>query len=177
MALWVFGYGSLLWDPGFEPVETRKAVLKDYHRSFCMLSIHYRGTEEKPGLVLALDQADGGQCTGVAFRAADEDADAVLAMLRERELISYAYYEDNVTVTDESGQDIDCVTYIINRDNDQYCHHDLETQAQLITRSTGTRGPNRDYLYNTKARLDALNIRDKDMTWLTNRVRELSQND
>ena len=98
-------------------------------------------------------------------------------MLRERELISYAYYEDNVTVTDESGQDIDCVTYIINRDNDQYCHHDLETQAQLITRSTGTRGPNRDYLYNTKARLDALNIRDKDMTWLTNRVRELSQND
>ena len=177
MALWVFGYGSLLWDPGFEPVEARTAVLKDYHRSFCMLSIHYRGTEEHPGLVLALDKAKGGQCTGVAFRAADEDADAVLAELRKRELISYAYYEDVVTVTDEAGNEIDCVTYIINRENEQYCDHDLETQAQLITRSTGTRGPNRDYLFNTVAKLDSLGIRDDDMAWLTVRVRELSQKD
>ena len=74
MALWVFGYGSLLWNPGFEPAETQRAVMKDYHRSFCMLSIHHRGTEEEPGLVLALDTAPGHQCTGVAFRVKEAEA-------------------------------------------------------------------------------------------------------
>ena len=177
MALWVFGYGSLLWDPGFEPAETRKAVLKGYHRSFCMLSIHYRGTEEVPGLVLALDQAEGAQCTGVAFRVAEAEEDAVLNALRKRELISDAYYEDRVLVSDEAGETIDCVTYIINRQNRQYCHHDLETQAQLIARSTGVRGPNRDYLFNTQDMLTSLNIRDDDMAWLVTRVREITQKD
>lgn len=177
MALWVFGYGSLLWDPGFEPAETRKAVLKDFHRSFCMLSIHYRGTEEVPGLVLALDQSEGAQCTGVAYRVKETEEEKVLGALRERELISDAYYEDKVVVIDEAGSKITCVTYIINRLNQQYCHHDLETQAQLIARSTGVRGPNRDYLYNTQDRLKTLQIRDDDMDWLVRRVREITEKD
>ena len=68
--LWVFGYGSLIWDPGFPVAERRIATLKGWHRSFCMRSIHHRGTVEKPGLVLALDRAEGASCTGVAFRVA-----------------------------------------------------------------------------------------------------------
>ena len=82
MALWVFGYGSLLWNPGFEPAAKVKAVLKDYHRSFCMLSIHHRGTVEEPGLDLALDESDS-TCTGVAFRVAEVDEDRVLAELHD----------------------------------------------------------------------------------------------
>ena len=86
--LWVFGYGSLLWNPGFPHVETVLAVLEGYHRSFCMRSIHHRGTETEPGLVLALDAAPGARCHGIAFRvAADAQAETLeigRASCRER---------------------------------------------------------------------------------------------
>lgn len=174
MALWVFGYGSLLWDPGFTPVRKVKACLKDYHRSFCMLSIHHRGSEEDPGLVLALDTQDGGQCTGVAFQVAEAEEDAVLAQLRERELISSAYYEDTVNLTCDSGEVIPALAYIINRDHVQYCQFDLEKQAQIIAQAVGGRGPNTEYLFNTSEHLTDLNIKDADMEWLVQRVRALT---
>lgn len=173
MALWVFGYGSLLWNPGFEPVERRRAVLRDYHRSFCMLSIHHRGSVEEPGLVLALDAATGQQCTGVAFRVADNEQDEVLAELRERELISSAYYEDTLPVHLDDGSSVPALCYVINRDHEQYCQYDLELQAQMIARSTGGRGPNPEYLYNTAVHLDHMDIKDEDMRWLVSRVRAI----
>jgi len=173
MALWVFGYGSLLWNPGFTPVESRKAVLRDFHRSFCMLSIHHRGSEEEPGLVLALDAAKGEQCTGVALCVAEAEEDAVLAELRERELISSAYYEDTLSVTLEDNSQVQALCYIINPDHRQYCQFDLETQAQMIARSNGGRGPNSEYLYNTAAHLDQMGIKDDDMRWLVTRVRAI----
>ncbi len=174
MALWVFGYGSLLWNPGFTPAQTVKARLHDYHRSFCMLSIHHRGSEEDPGLVLALDTYPGGQCTGVAFQVAENEEDAVLASLRERELISSAYYEDHVDLISDSGETIHALAYIINRDHVQYCQFDLEKQAQIIARAVGGRGPNTEYLYNTASHLTQLDIRDDDMDWLVQRVRALT---
>lgn len=173
MALWVFGYGSLLWNPGFEPVERRRAVLRDYHRSFCMLSIHHRGTVEEPGLVLALDAAQGQQCTGVAFRVAEDEEGEVLAELRERELISSAYYEDTLPVQLEDGSTVSALCYIINPEHEQYCQFDLERQAQMIARSTGGRGPNPEYLYNTAVHLDHMDIKDDDMRWLVGRVRAI----
>ncbi len=173
MALWVFGYGSLLWDPGFTPVRQVKARLHDYHRSFCMLSIHHRGTVDDPGLVLALDRQAGGQCTGVAFEVAPDQEVAVVAYLRDRELISSAYYEDTVTLQTDQGETISALAYIINRDHVQYCQFDLERQAQMIAHAIGGRGPNTDYLFNTAAHLDALGIRDDDMAWLVQRVRAL----
>lgn len=176
MALWVFGYGSLLWNPGFEPVEKRRAVLKDYHRSFCMLSIHHRGTEAEPGLVLALDTAPGQQCTGVAFRVREEEEDQVLAALRERELISSAYYEDTLKTVLDDGSEVETLAYIIDRSHVQYCNFDLETQAQMIARSTGGRGPNPEYLYNTASHLDEMKIKDDDMAWLVQRVRQITAN-
>lgn len=175
MALWVFGYGSLLWNPGFVPVEAVRARLDDYHRSFCMLSIHHRGTEEDPGLVLALDQQAGATCTGLALRADDQAADTVLAMLRERELISSAYVEMELPLTLDDGRTVDAVSYVINRDHRQYCQFDLETQAQMIARSRGGRGPNDEYLFNTADHLKGMDIRDRDMEWLATRVREINQ--
>ena len=83
-SLWVFGYGSLIWNPGFPVAERRIATLEGWHRSFCMRSIHHRGTVERPGLVLALDRAEGAACTGVAFRVAPGAEAAALAGLRER---------------------------------------------------------------------------------------------
>ena len=105
--MWVFGYGSLLWNPGFEPVDQVTAVLADYHRSFCMLSIHHRGTQETPGLVLALDHAPGAQCTGVALKAAPHEAETVLAYLRERELVSAAYIERHVPLRLADGRAVE----------------------------------------------------------------------
>jgi len=172
MTMWVFGYGSLLWNPGFEPTEAVTAVLSGYHRSFCMLSIHHRGTVEKPGLVLALDEADS-QCTGVAFRVAAEYEDRVLAELRERELISSAYLERHVPISLEDGRTVEALAYVINRDHEQYCQYDLETQAQLIARSVGGRGPNPEYLFNTAAHLTKMGISDADMDWLVTRVQAL----
>jgi len=174
MAFWVFGYGSLLWNPGFTPVRQVKARLHDYHRSFCMLSIHHRGSEEDPGLVLALDTQPGGQCTGVAFQVADEDVDTVHAELRERELISSAYYEDTVELVSDDGDKIPALAYIINRDHDQYCQFDLEKQAQIIANAVGGRGPNTEYLFNTAVHLNELQIKDSDMDWLVSRVRALT---
>ncbi len=174
MALWVFGYGSLLWNPGFTPAQTVKARLHDYHRSFCMLSIHHRGSEDDPGLVLALDAQQGGQCTGVAFKVNVNEEDTVLAMLRERELISSAYYEDTVDLITDDGKTIPALAYIINRDHVQYCQFDLEKQAQIIARAVGGRGPNTEYLFNTSDHLTQLEIRDDDMDWLAQRVRALT---
>ena len=175
MAMWVFGYGSLLWNPGFTPAEIRRAVLHDYHRSFCMLSIHHRGTEDEPGLVLALDKTPGATCTGVAFRVETLEEESVLEMLRERELISSAYQEHILDVTLEDGTVVPTLAYVINRDHVQYCQFDLETQAQMIARSVGGRGPNTDYLYNTADHLTAMKIRDDDMTWLVDRVKTLAE--
>lgn len=173
--LWVFGYGSLLWNPGFTPVETVTARLSGYHRSFCMWSIHHRGSEEDPGLVLALDVAEGATCDGVAFRVADEEADTVLAMLRERELISSAYYEDVLPLALSDGREVPALAYIINQDHVQYCGDlTLERQADVIASAVGGRGPNTEYLFNTAAHLVELGVTDPDMDWLVARVRELT---
>jgi glutathione-specific gamma-glutamylcyclotransferase len=173
MALWVFGYGSLLWNPGFVPRETVKARLVDYQRSFCMLSIHHRGTVTDPGLVLALDHQHGAACTGVALRVADDEQASVLDMLRERELISSAYYEDHVDLITDTGQPVRALTYIVDRAHAQYCQFDLEQQAQIIARAQGGRGPNTEYLFNTAAHLAQIGIDDPDLTWLVGRVRAL----
>lgn len=173
MALWVFGYGSLLWNPGFEPAETVKAVLHGYHRSFCMLSIHHRGTETHPGLVLALDQDANARCTGQGFRVRDGEEDTVITMLRERELVSSAYLEVNLPIHLDDGREIEAVTYVIDPDHQQYCHFPLEKQAQMIASAIGGRGPNREYLANTSAHLQTLGINDPDMEWLNARVSEL----
>ena len=172
MTMWVFGYGSLLWNPGFESVEAVPSTLSGYHRSFCMLSIHHRGTVEEPGLVLALT-ASSGTCTGVAFRIAEPDENRVLAELRERELISSAYVEAHLPLALEDGRTVDALAYVINRDHEQYCNFDLETQAQMIARSVGGRGPNPEYLFNTAGIWNRWGINDPDLTWLVTRVRAL----
>ncbi len=96
--MWVFGYGSLLWNPGFEVAESVIATLPGYARSFCMRSIHHRGTVEQPGLVLALDESVRSACEGMAMRVAAGHEAQTLEYLRERELISSAYVEKNLTV-------------------------------------------------------------------------------
>lgn len=174
MTMWVFGYGSLLWNPGFVPVESVKARLDGYHRSFCMLSIHHRGTEARPGLVLALDAAQGQSCTGLALRVRRDEEAEVLGYLRERELISSAYVERHVPLALTDGREVEALAYVIDPHHRQYCSFDAETQARMIARATGGRGPNSEYLFNTVAHLEQLAIRDAELDWLAERVRAIA---
>lgn len=173
--MWVFGYGSLLWEPGFDFTEKVMARLDGWHRSFCMRSIHHRGTEAEPGLVLALDAAAGGACTGLAFGVAPENAERVLAYLRERELISSAYLERLLPVALADGRLVEAVAYVIDPDHVQYCGGlPLDEQADIIARARGGRGENRDYLWNTARHLHELGIADPELDWLAARVRHLT---
>jgi cation transport protein ChaC len=173
--MWVFGYGSLLWNPGFEVARQEVAVLRDYHRSFCMRSIHHRGTEDHPGLVLALDEAAGTTCSGLALAVAEGQEAQTLDYLRERELVSAAYLERELEVELHSGETVCAVTYVIDPHHDQYCGGlELETQAQIIAHAVGGRGPNTEYLYNTAQHLTEIGLTDPDLDWLSHRVRALT---
>jgi len=175
MTMWVFGYGSLVWNPGFDVQDQVIATLPNYARSFCMRSIHHRGTDDHPGLVLALDEAAGTQCQGVALSVATEKQDEVLEYLRERELISSAYLEKFLMLDLSDGRSVEAVTYVVDPHHVQYCGNlPLEEQAQIISTAVGGRGPNTEYLYNTAAHLGELGIMDSDLDWLAGRVRALS---
>lgn len=172
--LWVFGYASLLWNPGFEIVEQKLAVLSGYHRSFCMSSIHHRGTVEKPGLVLALDAMEGAVCHGLALRVPDDRIDPTVAYLRERELISSAYVEKLLPLEFEDGGQATALAYVIDPGHQQYvAGMSLEKQAQIIATAIGGRGPNTEYLWNTADHLREMGVEDTDLEWLSARVREL----
>jgi len=173
-ALWIFGYGSLMWDPGFAVDERTTARLDGYARTFCMRSIHHRGTVEQPGLVLALDEKNGAICDGLALRVAAGQEAGTLSYLRERELISSAYLEKQLTLKLKGGRNVQAVTYVVDADHVQYCGNlPLEEQAQVIAHAVGGRGPNPEYLFNTYAHMAALGIRDADIEWLCDRVKKI----
>jgi cation transport protein ChaC len=170
--LWVFGYGSLIWEPGFEFVEKRLATLAGYRRAFCMASIRYRGTPEAPGLVLALDRETAAACRGVAYRVAGPIAAATLDYLRARELVSYAYDEARLPVRLDDGPEVEATTFVSNRAHPQYRGGlSLDDQADVIARAIGPRGPNADYLLNTVASLEALGLHDPELHHLAELVR------
>lgn len=168
MELWVFGYGSLVWKQGFEVAESRKARLDGYRRRFCMWSIHHRGTEDEPGLVLALEPADGAACDGMAFRAADPET--ALAALRERELVSAAYHERRLPLWTPEGE-VEAVAYVVDTAHRQYARDlTLSQQAEIIGRAAGGQGPNVEYLRNTARALRDEGIRDPDLERLAGMI-------
>ena len=174
--MWVFGYGSLLWNPGFEPVEQVRADLPGYRRSFCMLSIHHRGTPEDPGLVLALDAAKAADaCAGLALRVDEREAEHVLQELRARELISSAYVEKWVDLPLADGRRALAVTYVVDRDHAQYCTYALDQQAEIIARAVGGRGPNLEYLFKTADMLRDLGVTDPQLDYLAKTVANLTK--
>jgi cation transport protein ChaC len=172
--LWVFGYGSLLWNPEFPVAEQVPALLEGYHRAFCMRSVHHRGSAEHPGLVLALDEMQGARCEGLALRAAPGREAETLQALRARELISSAYRECLLPLDLTDGRRVTALAYVIQREHGQYCGGlPLEEQARIIARATGGRGPNAEYLFNTHAHLAKLGVEDPELDWLERRVRAL----
>ena len=164
-----------MWQPGFNHDERIIARLPGFARTFCMRSIHHRGTPQDPGLVLALDAVEDGGCDGLALRVRPGEEAATLEYLRERELISSAYLEETVSVDLNDGRTVNAVTYVVDTDHVQYCHGlPLEEQAQIIATAVGGRGPNTEYLHNTSRHLSELGIRDKELEWLSDRVSKIT---
>lgn len=177
--LWVFGYGSLIWNPGFEHVERRIARLDGFKRRFVLKSRHYRGTPEKPGLVLGLDWSPGASCTGVAYRVCPTRDRTARDYLAERELVSYAYFETRYPVEllcagEGQGERTDALCYVVDRSHAQYSGGlDLDEQARIISEAVGPSGPNAEYLDNTLSHLDEMGIDDPSLRDLSLRVQRL----
>lgn len=179
--IWVFGYGSLMWNPGFPYAEVRPAHLHGYHRAFCLYSEHYRGTPERRGLVLGLDR--GGSCVGRAFRVAAADAAAAMDYLIAREMFGHAVdvyalkwlpvrlgsepiaNAGGSASTGEGrvsrGVSVHAACFVVNPAHDHYAGKLSPARiAEIVAGASGHSGTNRDYLANTIAHLDELGIAD-----------------
>lgn len=169
--LWVFGYGSLMWKPGFDFEERVPARLIGAHRSLCVLSVHWRGTAEKPGLVLGLDT--GGSCIGIAFKVAAENAAETIDYLREREQVTNIYKESTrrVWLRDGTGRTVPALSFLVDRSHSQYAGRlSPEERLHFIRQGHGVGGPNVDYVRATAQHLEELGIRDEELCWMIDRL-------
>lgn len=159
---WVFGYGSLMWRPGFPYVDRKAAVLHGRRRAFCIYSVHHRGTYERPGLVLGL--ASGGAVRGAAYRVAEADWPQVYAYLREREQPTETYVEAWREARLEGGERVSTLVFLSDTSHPQWAGAlSLERQAELISGAVGLSGRNEDYLSDLVEHLRAEGIRDEGM--------------
>jgi cation transport protein ChaC len=159
--LWVFGYGSLMWRPGFEFIEQVPARLIGEHRALCVYSFDHRGTPEKPGLVLGLDR--GGACRGIAFRVSAKQRGDTVDYLRSREQTTNVYREvmRSVWLEDEARQRVSALAYVVDRGHVQYAGRlSLAEQLRHVQQGHGRSGNNRDYVLSTVKSIEAQGFRD-----------------
>jgi cation transport protein ChaC len=162
---WIFGYGSLMWRPGFAFEEKRIATIHGYHRSLCVYSHVHRGTQDAPGLVLGLDR--GGSCQGVAFRVRAENWDGVIDYLREREQVTSIYLEILLKAKLADGDDVVAVTYVADRTHHQYAGRlERDELLRLVRQGKGMSGDNPAYVINTYDHLHSIGVHDKTLKWL-----------
>ena len=157
--LWVFGYGSLMWRPGFDFAERTLATVRGYRRALCVFSYHHRGTPERPGLVLGLDR--GGSCRGVAFRVAATSADDVVNYLRSREQVTMVYREVRARCSLADGREVRALLYAVDRAHRQYAGAlDIDAVERHVTQGIGLSGANPDYVRQTYEHMVELGIAD-----------------
>jgi cation transport protein ChaC len=157
--LWVFGYGSLMWDPGYAFAEDGWGVLRGYHRALCILSIRNRGTVDRPGLALGLDR--GGACRGRVFRVAAADVPAAVGYLWQREMANRAYIDRQLPVRLDDGRRVSALTFVARPGHPQYVHDLADEQAAaLVATGVGVYGSALDYLRNVCRHLDDFGIAD-----------------
>ncbi len=169
---WVFGYGSLMWRPGFAFVERKAAIIHGRRRAFCIYSVHHRGVPARPGLVLGL--APGGSARGAAYRVARSDWDQTYAYLREREQPTETYFEAWARVRLPGGEAVAALVFLSDLTHPQWAGDlDLEAQARLIAGASGLSGRNLDYLRDLVAHLREEGVADRTMERLLARVEAL----
>jgi cation transport protein ChaC len=169
---WVFGYGSLMWRPGFDYLEKVAARLIGEHRALCVYSFDHRGTPERPGLVLGLDR--GGACRGIAYRVAASLRGDTIAYLRSREQTTNVYREvtRSVWLDNEPRERVSALTYVADRGHVQYAGRlPLAEQLRIVQQGHGRSGNNRDYVLETVAEIERQGYRDRDLHLLAERLK------
>ena len=170
--VWLFTYGSLMWNPEIAYAERRSALLRGWHRSFCLYSRDYRGTPENPGLVLGLDR--GGACRGIAYRLSSDDDGAALERVWSREMTGGVYRMRRLRVTTREG-DVAALACTVRRDSPDYAGRlPADEIAWILAHAVGGRGSGRDYLANTVRHLEELGIAEGPLHRLEERVETLS---
>ncbi len=170
--LWVFGYGSLMWRPGFPYLERVPARLIGLHRALCVYSFVHRGTPERPGLVLGLDR--GGACRGIAYRVAAAQRDSTISYLRAREQVTSVYLETlrRITLTTTPPQDVAALVFLVDRSHPQYAGRlDLDRQVHLVRQGHGQSGANRDYVLSTVSEIEAQGCHDSGLHAIAERLK------
>lgn len=176
--LWVFGYGSLLWNPGMIVSERRRACLRGFHRRLCLITRVARGTPERPGLLLGLDR--GGSCEGVALRVPGERAAAELSILWRREMVDDAYRPSWVRVRAAASagrtETLRCVAFLMERGHRRYAPPLRPVVvAHMVASAAGKFGTCRDYLDRTMAEFRRMGIRDRHLLRIAALVHQLAQ--
>jgi glutathione-specific gamma-glutamylcyclotransferase len=172
---WVFGYGSLMWRPGFAFVEQRRARLRGLHRRLCVYSHVHRGTREHPGLVMGLDR--GGACRGIAYRVEAADWPETLAYLRAREQVTNVYLEvmRPVHIMGDNAREVTAVAYAVDRKHPQYAGKlDVEAQLEFVAQGHGISGACTDYVLSTARHLHDLGVEDRLLQALAHRLSSYS---
>lgn len=169
-SFWVFGYGSLIWNPGFSFASAQLGLLHGAHRSLSIVSHHYRGTPERPGLVFGL--ARGGCCRGMAFEVTAEHWPEVMAYLHAREMVTSVYRDAMRPVTLADGRRVVALAYLIDEAHEQFAGGlSLDQQVAMVLSGVGTAGSNVEYVLNTARHLEQLGIRDKALTALARKLK------
>ncbi len=173
--LWVFGYASLMWSPGFLHREKRRGFVYGYHRSLCIYSHRHRGTRERPGLVMGL--CHGGSCWGMAYRLSIRTRRNVLATLWRREMRNYVYLPRAVAVR-LGGRVVPALTFVADQTHRQFAGDlNVERTAKLVAQGQGGRGHNVDYLQRTLAHMRELGVRDPHLDRVLVRAKALLGSD
>lgn len=168
--VWVFGYGSLMWNPAIHYAERQPCLLRGWHRSFCLWTPVGRGSPDNPGLVLGLDR--GGSCCGIVYRIAAANRETELPLLWRREMVADGYEPRWVTVQCHAGS-ARAITWVINRQGERYAGKlPIETIAKHLATAEGRLGSSREYLENTIAHLDQLGIKEGPLHTVCEGVRE-----
>jgi len=161
---WVFGYGSLMWRPGFDFIHRLPATLNGYHRALSVYSHVHRGTSQTPGLVFGLDL--GGACHGIAYSVAPENWSQTVEYLRAREQVTAVYLESSqqITLNDDAERPVTALTYLVDRDHHQYAGRlSFDQQLAFINQGHGQSGKCRDYVIATAQHLEELGVEDKEL--------------
>jgi len=172
--LWVFAYGSLLWRPGFAYLQQLPARLFGYHRALCVWSHVHRGTSARPGMVLGLDR--GGSCRGCLYRVAAQHKQAVADYLYAREMPTRIYHASICTVQAADGQSVNALTFVVNRQDPQYAGRLAACDAAAqVADACGLSGSSRDYLRQTLAHLEQLQIHDQHLLEIDQALRQRAE--
>jgi glutathione-specific gamma-glutamylcyclotransferase len=168
VADWVFAYGSLIWNPEFQSTEAVLGRVHGLHRAFCLRSTRFRGTPERPGVVLGLDK--GGSCVGLAYRLAPDQRELTISQLYDREMTGGIYNAKRITVSLADGRQVRALTFVANHHHEAYERLDEHQMVLRLRDCCGQRGFNKDYLLNTERSLREHGVQDKMLQRLVRQV-------